>query len=194
MANKTELIEDTKKKTRYLEEDLRFLHDKLITLSSAIMAFTAIMLGNEKIQGFNLILLKSCWCFLGCYLIFALASIWASFKWKSIMTLRSIFIETDKKCLEGMHKSTEKDEMLFILDLLNFKEVLEKSTDKKNYEYFKKILEKHKNNLKSLSFLKKMDFDNKSFEERIMVFFVINHKWSYVLFVLGILSLMISVF
>lgn len=191
------LEQELKDQAKEAEEHQNFIHDKLIALATAILGFTIVMIGEEKLQRLNLCLLKVSWYLFGAYLGMAIGYLWASLRFKVLRKTRASFIKMDLENLEQLPPSNEKNEKRLVLTLLPMKEMLNKARKKNKsmdayYKAFEELYHRHKNSFTTTRYLKDQSLDRFDFKDRIMDFFILNADWAYVAFGLGLFFLLIS--
>lgn len=195
----TNNLDQLKQESKHLEEDQRYIHDKLIALTTAILGFSIIMIGDGKLSQVNQCILKISWAFFIFYLVFTLATLWASLRYKAVIMSRNALISVDEQELKNETNSIQKNEKLLLLQILKTQEFFLQGFKKhKKDAYFikmKSLYEKYKNNLKTTKFLKAEHnkFDYLSIRDKIMLFCVTKAEWSYIFFGLGMVALLLSV-
>jgi hypothetical protein len=199
-----ENLNQFKEETRYLEDDNKFIHDKLIALTTAIMGFTIVMFGDDKLSKINHCALKISWVSLGTYLLFSISTLWASLRYKAINMARTAFINLDEIDLQYERDPDKKKEKTVLLQILKCREFFVKGfksqsrKKRKSDPYFqatKSFFSKYKDELHVTRYLKNdVEFDTLSFRDRLMMFCISNGEWSYIFFGIGMLALLASVF
>lgn len=191
------LEQELKDQAKEAEEYQNFIHDKLIALATAILGFTVVMIGDGKLKGLNLCLVKISWLLFGIYLSMAIGYLWSSLRWKVMTKTRGSLIKLDFAQLQQQLETQDKKEKYVVLSFLSIKEVFNKAYRRKKladpyYEKFKEFYQKHKNSLETTKYLKDQDFDRYDLKDRMMDFFIYHGEWAYVAFGSGLIFLLVS--
>jgi hypothetical protein len=191
------LEQELKDQAKEAEEYQNFIHDKLIALATAILGFTVVMIGEGKLKGLNLCLLKISWVLFGTYLAIAIGYMWSSLRWKVLTKTRGSLIKLDLAQLEQQPETQDTKEKCVVLSFLSLKEFFNKAYRKRKsadpyYEKFKEFYQKHKDALETTRYLKDQGLNHYDFKDRAMEFFIYHGEWAYLAFGLGLVFLLVS--
>lgn len=201
MENLEELNAKLASEIRPIEEMGQYLQDKLIAVSTAIMGFTVIMFGSEKIVLLNVFLLKLSWLLFGIYLVMAVFGLWANINYRARKVLRDALIRADEVGLCEETNDKKKREKQVLIGLLKFKDFLDRDYWNKSKneresdqirERFRELANKYKEELSVLSLRKNQDIDYRSKRDRVIDYLMKHYEWPYLMFGLGLLALVLS--
>lgn len=201
IKSQTEKMEQFNQDSKALEDDNKFIHDKLIALTTAIMGFTIVMLGDGKLTQINECVLKVSWLAFGLYLIFSISVLWSSLRHKAIIMTRSALISMDESQLQFERDGIKKSEKTVVLSIAKNKEFFLKGfytkskKERQNDPYFnatKTLFEKYKDELNVTKYLHNQNFESLSLKDRLMMFCICKGEWSYIFFGIGMIALLVS--
>jgi hypothetical protein len=187
--------------TTALTESHRFAQDKLIAVVTAIMGFTILLLGSDKLSLLNLCLVKVSWMFFGFYLLLAFGAMWSSISLGAQNAMRNAIIRLDESSLSDEKDEKRRNEKQVLIGYLKIKDYIDREYWKKSKRErkadktrgtFRLLWEKYKDDINAINILKDQDMDKRTIRDRLVNWFFSHSEWSYVSFAIGLLCLILS--
>jgi len=186
---------------RVISESHKFAQDKLIAVVTAVMGFTILLLGSDKLSLLNLCLVKVSWLFFGLYLLLAFGSMWSSISLSAKASARNALIRLDESVLAEERDESKRKEKLVLISYLKIKDYFDqdywnKSKKDRNSDKmratFRSLWERYKDDLLTISILKDQNMDRRTIRDRLAVWFFSHSEWAYISFVIGLFCLILS--